>query len=156
MLLISGIVNGMSETSTVGLAEANAAHGGNVQGLAVLIFDRYLLAFQVVAALLITAALGALVLAHREHLVPRKSQGDLSRERFASGRHPGALPNPGVSTGTNAIGNPALLPDGSPSIDSVPLPLRPHAGLGPSDDHGSTAIGQATPGQAAANEQGEE
>jgi len=125
VLLIAGIVDGMAETTTVGLEAANTAEGGNAQGLAVLIFDRYLLAFQVVAALLITAALGALVLAHREHLKPRKSQADLSRERFTSGQHPGVLPNPGVMSSTNAIGNPALLPDGSPSEESIPLPLRP-------------------------------
>jgi NADH-quinone oxidoreductase subunit J len=123
-LLITGVVNGLSETSVIGLDEANAVNGGNVEGLAYLIFDRYLLAFQAVAALLITAALGALILAHREHLQPVRSQADLSRERFASGQHPGVLPNPGVISSTNAIGNPALLPDGSPSEESIPMPLR--------------------------------
>ena len=123
-LIIAGIVNGMQETSAVGLAEANEVYGGNAQGLAHLIFDRYLLAFQTVAALLITAALGALVLAHREHLRKRLSQKDLSRARFTSGMHPGVLPNPGVMSSTNAIGNPALLPDGTPSEESIPLPLR--------------------------------
>ncbi len=123
-LLIGGVVNGLSETVPIGLDAANEEFGGNVQGLAALIFGPYLLAFEVIAALLITAALGALVLAHREHLEPRKTQADLSRERFASGEHPGVLPNPGVISGTNAIGNPGLLPDGSPALDSVPLPLR--------------------------------
>lgn len=124
VLLIWGIVSGLQETTTAGLAEANSAQGGNVQGLAYLLFDRYLLAFQVVAALLITAALGALVLAHRERLEPKKTQADLSKERFRSGEHPGVLPNPGVISSTNAIGNPALLPDGSPAPASVPAPLR--------------------------------
>ncbi len=123
-LLITGVVNGLAETSVIGLDEANTVNGGNVQGLAYLIFDRYLLAFQAVAALLITAALGALILAHREHLQPPLSQADLSRERFKSGQHPGVLPNPGVISSTNAIGNPALLPDGSPSEESIPMPLR--------------------------------
>ena len=123
-LLIAGIVTAMSEMTSIGLDEANSANGGNVQGLAFLIFDRYLLAFQVVAAVLIAAALGALVLAHREHLQPRRTQADLSRDRFKSGQHPGVLPNPGVMSSTNAIGNPALLPDGTPSQESIPLPLR--------------------------------
>jgi len=122
LVLIGAIVSGLAGTTSAGLEEANAA--GNVQGLAYLIFDRYLLAFEVVAALLITAALGALILAHREHLQPRKSQADLSRERFNSGMHPGVLPNPGVISSTNAIGNPALLPDGSPELESIPVPLR--------------------------------
>jgi NADH-quinone oxidoreductase subunit J len=148
-LLITGIVNGLSETSVVGLDQANAAAGGNVQGLAYLIFSRYLLAFQVVAALLVTAALGALVLAHREHLRPKKTQADLSRDRFTSGQHPGVLPNPGVISGTNAIGNPGLLPDGSPSPESVPLPLR--AAAYPADQHGVTGSEQQS-----AIERGEE
>jgi NADH-quinone oxidoreductase subunit J len=148
VLLITGIVNGLSETSSTGLAEANAAYGGNAQGLAALIFSRYLLAMQVVAALLITAALGALVLAHREHIRPRKRQADLSRDRFRSGEHPGVLPNPGVISGTNAIGNPALLPDGSPSIESIPLPLRSHVGLGEGSAEGDV--------EAPALERGEE
>ena len=41
-----------------------------------------------------------------------------------TGRHPGALPNPGVLATSNAVGTPALLPDGSPSELSVPGPLR--------------------------------
>lgn len=147
LLLIAGIVSGLAETTAVGLDEANEAYGGNVVGLAYLIFDRYLLAFQVVAALLITAALGALVLAHREHLQPRKTQAVHSRERFKSGRHPGVLPNPGVMSSTNAIGNPALLPDGTPSADSIPLPLRTLP---------STAAEVAGAGQPEAIEQGEE
>ncbi len=137
-LLIAGIVTGMAEMTSLGLTEANEAAGGNAQGLAYLIFDRYLLAFQAVAALLITAALGALVLAHREHLQPRKTQADLSRERFSSGRHPGVLPNPGVLSSTNAIGNPALLPDGTPSQESIPMPLR--APSSPGTDEGQSAI----------------
>jgi NADH-quinone oxidoreductase subunit J len=126
-LLVSAILSGMAGITAVGLDEANSVQGGNVQGLAYLLFDRYLLAFQSVAALLITAALGALVLAHREHLHPTLSQADLARERFLSGEHPGVLPNPGVISSTNAIGNPALLPDGTPSLASVPLPLRSQA-----------------------------
>ncbi len=52
-----------------GLEEANA--DGNVQGLAQLLFTDYVFAFEATAALLITAALGAMVLAHRERLTPQ-------------------------------------------------------------------------------------
>jgi NADH-quinone oxidoreductase subunit J len=131
ILLIAGVVDGLSEATSLGLDEANAVHGGNAQGLAYLIFDKYLLAFQTVAAVLITAALGALVLAHREHLQPRRSQADLGRERVRSGQQVGSLPNPGVISSTNAIGNPALLPDGSASEESIPLPLRAQGRTGP-------------------------
>lgn len=124
VLIISGITQALDGFGFAGLSEANAEFGGNVQGLARLIFDEYLLAFQVVAALLITAALGALVLAHRERVTPRRSQRVLSEERFRSGEHPGPLPNPGVLTTSNAVGTAALLPDGSPAIESIPIPLR--------------------------------
>ena len=46
------------------------------------------------AALLITAALGAMVLAHRERLAPKPTQRDLSRQRVASA-NPAPLPGPG-------------------------------------------------------------
>ena len=57
-LLLAGITDSLSGTTVVGLTEANAEHGGNVQGIGVLIFTRYLLAFEVTSALLITAAVG--------------------------------------------------------------------------------------------------
>lgn len=111
-------------TSFVGLDRANA--GGNVQGLAALIFTRYLWAFEITSALLITAALGAMVLAHRERFDRRKTQRELSVERFAVGGHPTPLPNPGVYARHNAVDVPARLPDGSDADISVSaiLPRR--------------------------------
>jgi NADH-quinone oxidoreductase subunit J len=98
---------------------AGARYGAaNVQGLAQLIFTRYVFPFEATAALLITAALGAMVLAHRERATPRLTQRDLSRQRVASG-HPTPLPGPGVFARHNAVDFPALLPDGSPSPLSV-------------------------------------
>ena len=124
ILLIAGIGNGLAESSSVGLVEANSAQGGNVEGLAALMFSDYVVAFQVTAALLITAALGAMILTHRERWLPKKTQRELSQERFASGQHPGQLPPPGVYARSNAVDTPALLPDGSTSDLSVPEPLR--------------------------------
>jgi NADH-quinone oxidoreductase subunit J len=72
----------------------------------------------VTSALLITAALGAMVLAHRERTSPKLTQRELSRQRVASGR-PTPLPSPGVFALHNAVDLPALLPDGSPSELSV-------------------------------------
>ena len=100
-----------------GLAAANAENGGNVQGIAALIFDRYVFAFEATSALLITAAVGAMVLAHRERLAKRRTQSDLAGlrlKRYAeTGQHPGPLPTPGVFARHNAVDTPALLPDGS-------------------------------------------
>ena len=70
---------------------ANA--GGNIPGLANLLFSRYVFAFEATSALLITAAVGAMVLAHRERLEPKPTQADLAAQRLQdyaeSGKHPG-------------------------------------------------------------------
>ena len=100
-----------------GLEEANA--DGNVVGLADLIFTRYVFAFEVTSALLITAAIGAMVLAHRERHEPRATQRELSVERFREGGYGAPLPPPGVFARHNAVDTPALLPDGTPAETSV-------------------------------------
>ncbi len=113
-------------------APAGARYGtANVQGLAQLVFTRYVFPFEATAALLITAALGAMVLAHRERLAPKLTQSDLSRQRVAGG-HPTPLPGPGVFAQHNAVDFPALLPDGSPAKLSVsPVIARGSGGLAP-------------------------
>ncbi|HEV7419302.1 MAG TPA: NADH-quinone oxidoreductase subunit J [Mycobacterium sp.] len=123
ILLIGGIGN-VSVAGFSGLAEANS--GGNVEGLAALIFTRYLWAFELTSALLITAALGAMLLAHRERFDRRKTQRELSIERFAPGGRPTPMPSPGVYARHNAVDVPARLPDGSDADDSVSaiLPRR--------------------------------
>jgi NADH-quinone oxidoreductase subunit J len=121
ILVIAGI--GTASTSFVGLAKAN--EGGNVQKLAILIFTKYLWSFEVTSALLITAALGAMVLAHRERFEHRKTQKELSRERFGPGQRATPLPGPGVYARHNAVDIPALLPDGSYSDVSVSKVLTP-------------------------------
>jgi NADH-quinone oxidoreductase subunit J len=121
VLLVAGIGN-VSAGGFTGLAQANA--GGNVQGLAALIFTQYLWAFELTGALLITAALGAMVLAHRERFEQRKTQRELAIERFQPGGHPTTLPNPGVYARNNAVDMAARLPDGSPSELSVSALLQ--------------------------------
>lgn len=120
LLLTLGVAQ-VSVGAVVGLTEANA--DGNIQGLAQLLFSRYVFAFETTSALLITAALGAMVLAHRERLTPKPTQADLARKRMRDyaehGKHPGPLPNPGVFARHNAVDTPALLPDGTPSELSV-------------------------------------
>jgi NADH-quinone oxidoreductase subunit J len=122
-MLVVAIGTGLSGVGSGGLGTANAAYGSNIQGLAALIFGRYVLAFEVTSALLITAAMGAMVLAHRERAHPRPSQRELSEARFRSDK-PGMLPNPGIYARHNAVGTPGLLPDGTPSELTVPEILR--------------------------------
>ncbi|TDD69583.1 NADH-quinone oxidoreductase subunit J [Actinomadura darangshiensis] len=116
VLLTIGLGNAALGGSA-GLDQANSE--GNVIGLARLLFSKYVFAFEATSALLITAALGAMVLAHRERTEPKATQRDLSKERFLSGDHPGPLPGPGTYARHNAVDMPALLPDGTPSELSV-------------------------------------
>ena len=92
---------------------------GNVTGLAELIFGQYVWIFEVTSALLITAALGAMVLAHRERLTPRITQAEWAAKRVRDNTNVAGLPVPGVYARHNAVDTPALLPDGTPSALSV-------------------------------------
>jgi NADH-quinone oxidoreductase subunit J len=121
ILLLAGIGNAATG-GFIGLTTANS--NGNVEGLAALIFSRYLWAFELTSALLITAAVGAMVLAHRERFERRKTQRELAQERFLPGKHPTPMPNPGVYARQNAVDVAALLPDGSYSKLSVSPILR--------------------------------
>jgi NADH-quinone oxidoreductase subunit J len=113
-------VNHPDGDSTRGIQYA----GGNVYQIAKLLFDRYVFAFEATSALLITAALGAMVLAHRQRHTPKATQRELMQQRFKFGTHPTPLPGPGVYARHNAVDTPALLPDGSPSPLSVPLSVE--------------------------------
>jgi NADH-quinone oxidoreductase subunit J len=106
--------------ATIGpAAPASTSFGNsNITGIATLIFTKYVFPFEITSALLITAALGAMVLAHRERLTPKPTQRRQSRERIG-GAHPAPLPGPGTYARHNAVDMPALLPDGSPSALSV-------------------------------------
>ncbi|WP_265445655.1 NADH-quinone oxidoreductase subunit J [Flexivirga meconopsidis] len=109
--------------AAVGLAGPNS-NPGNVSGIANLIFGPYVWAFEVTSALLITAALGAMLLAHRERLLPKASQAEWSRSRIREGVNVAGLPAPGVFARHNAVDTPALLPDGSTSELSVSRVLK--------------------------------
>jgi len=137
-LLLSLIARAVTHVDSVGLTAANS--NGNVQGIAQELFTRYVWAFEVVSALLITAALGAMVLAHSER--KHASQRQLSVDRFRKGSlaQTAGLPASGVYARHNAVDVPALLPDGSSAptsisptlkergdiIDSAPFELAPN------------------------------
>ncbi|WP_226437634.1 NADH-quinone oxidoreductase subunit J [Rhodococcus yananensis] len=153
-LLVGGIGNATT-VAFVGLDAANA--GGNVEGIAELLFIDYVWAFEATGALLITATVGAMVLAHRERLRPRPTQRELSQQRFREGGRATPLPAPGVYARHNAADVPARLPDGSLAEQSVgPLLQRigrnwTHSELGvpaPPGDEDATgsASGAATEG----------
>ena len=121
ILLIAGISNASLHTFA-GSGQANS--GGNVQGLARLVFTNYVWAFEITGALLITAAVGAMVLTHRERTEERRTQRELSQARVREGLQVTPLPAPGTYARHNAVDIPALLPDGSTSELSVSSTLR--------------------------------
>jgi NADH-quinone oxidoreductase subunit J len=121
ILLIAGIGNASLKDFT-GLAQANA--NGNVKGLATFIFTKYVFAFEITGALLITASVGAMVLTHRERTERAKTQRELSEQRVREGTHVPPLPAPGVYARHNAVDIAGLLPDGTPSDLTVSKTLR--------------------------------
>jgi NADH-quinone oxidoreductase subunit J len=116
--------------AAIGPAPRTTAQFGNsnLNDLAKLIFTKYVFPFELTSALLITAALGAMVLAHRERATPKPTQRELAARRIATGR-PAPLPGPGTYAQHNAVDMPALLPDGSLSSLSVSPVLA-----GPAED----------------------
>ncbi|MER6097915.1 NADH-quinone oxidoreductase subunit J [Streptomyces sp. NPDC001728] len=123
VLLAAGIGNA-SLTEFTGLGAANSARGGNVEGLAALIFTKYVFAFEITGALLITAAVGAMVLTHRERTEKARTQRELAEQRVREGTHVPPLPAPGVYARHNAVDIAGLLPDGTPSELTVMQTLR--------------------------------
>jgi NADH-quinone oxidoreductase subunit J len=120
--VVGAVGHAVLDTGAIGLEDANAT--GNVLGIARLLFgaagrgsDSYFFAFEMTSALLITAAIGSMVLAHKEK-GHRPSQRELSIARF-QGTHPTPLAGPGVYHGTDATTAPALLPDGTPAPGSA-------------------------------------
>ncbi|MFF8766729.1 NADH-quinone oxidoreductase subunit J [Nocardiopsis dassonvillei] len=98
----------------VGLTEGAAAAGGTIPWIAGELLLRYVVAFEATGALLITAVLGAMVLAHTARTKKRRTQREIAEDRIR-GDHPTPLPGPGTYARHNAIDMPALLPDGTVS-----------------------------------------
>ncbi|MEU1298575.1 NADH-quinone oxidoreductase subunit J [Streptomyces shenzhenensis] len=121
ILLFAGIANAsLKQFNGTGRANAN----GNVEGLAALIFTKYVFAFEITGALLITAAVGAMVLTHRERTERARTQRELAEQRVREGVHLPPLPAPGVYARHNAVDIAGLLPDGTPSELTVNKTLR--------------------------------
>ena len=113
------LVVGIGHAAIGSAAPQTAANGpNNMTGLAQLIFTTYVFPFEVTSALLITAALGAMVLAHRERTSPKPTQRDVARRKIESGQV-APEPPPGVYALHNAVDLPARLPDGSTTDRSV-------------------------------------
>ncbi|WP_027341910.1 NADH-quinone oxidoreductase subunit J [Hamadaea tsunoensis] len=127
-LLGTGLARVVGSLKVVGLEQANA--DGNVQGIAALLFTKYVWVFEISSALLITAAVGAMILAHVDRSLRDgtavMSQPERMRARFEPGSYPGPKPGPGVFATSTSIATPAKLPDGTPAQRSISpiLPTR--------------------------------
>jgi NADH-quinone oxidoreductase subunit J len=119
-LIVGSLAQAFTGVTSVGLAVVNAANGGNVANIGTALFTDYLFAFELTSALLITAAVGAMVLAYTDKHARgiKKTQRELVEERF-HGNRPGSLPGPGVFATANSVATPALLPDGSVAQESL-------------------------------------
>ncbi|SDH66784.1 NADH dehydrogenase subunit J [Actinokineospora alba] len=122
VLIVAAIARSLNEVTIMGLAGEQANGGdGNVANIGRLIFTDYLFPFELTSALLITAAVGAMILGYVDrHQKGRKTQKELVEARFR-GEHdrPSPLPGPGVFATANSVATPALLPDGSVAPESL-------------------------------------
>jgi len=122
LLLIAAIARGVHDDS---VAQTGPGFGQDtINALAELIFVRYVWAFELTGALLITATIGAMVLAHRERFGLHSDQKEMSKRRVREGVQVTPLPTPGVYARHNAVDVPARLPDGSFAELSVSTILR--------------------------------
>ncbi|AEA27689.1 NADH-quinone oxidoreductase subunit J [Pseudonocardia benzenivorans] len=151
LLLVAAVARSLTSVTPAGLGANLQGSNNNLPGLGRLIFTDYLLPFELTSALLITAALGAMVLAHaqtKSHEKRGQRATVLARLRGEHARV-SPLPGPGVFATANSVAVPALLPDGSVApeslsdiIESTPVeeieqaPADPHALTGgtPSQD----------------------
>lgn len=121
VVLVSVVLNA-GDFASRGLEEANAET--NPVGVAKVIFGDFVFDLQAVGILLVTAALGALVLTHRERIARRVGQKERSEARIRTGEVLTPLPAPGVYARSNAMDVPAIGPDGRPLDHSVSRVLR--------------------------------
>ncbi|RJQ84545.1 NADH-quinone oxidoreductase subunit J [Amycolatopsis panacis] len=121
-LIAAGVFRSLVNVTPAQPLDPYSPTGGGAGGLGRIIFTQYLFPFELTSALLITAALGAMVLAFTDRHAKggKRTQRELVRMRFR-GEHdrPSPLPGPGVFATANSVATPALLPDGSVAPESL-------------------------------------
>lgn len=128
LCLVGGaLVDGIRVTNPAGIETANNKFGGNTEGLAHLLFNDYIFAFEITGALLITAVLAAMILTHAPRVKKEDQRSRAARkirEFETSGKYPGTRPGSGSYARHNSIDYPALAPDGQAEPTSVSPTLK--------------------------------
>ena len=145
VLLVAAVGRAFTDVTLVGLAANGDNWNGNVPGIGQLIFTTYLFAFELTSALLITAALGAMVLTFAQAGTQAKRGQRATVEARLRGemRSCSPLPGPGVYATANSVAVPAVLPDGSIAPESISAiidstPAEPAPEPAPDDAHALT------------------
>lgn len=145
VLLVGAVGRAFTDVTPVGLAAGGQNWNGNVPGIGTLIFTRYILAFELTSALLITAAIGAMVLAYAQTRAHAKRGQRATVQARLRGEHAriSPLPGPGVFATANSVAVPAPLPDGSIAPESLAeiidrTEVRPPPEPAPDDAHALT------------------
>ncbi len=105
-------------------SSSSAPVSGDPEAVAQILFEDYVLVMEVLGFLLITAAVGALILTHVPRLKPRRTQVEVQRDRVLAGADPVNKVFPGVYARHNALDIPARDPEGKPIEESVSRVLK--------------------------------
>ncbi len=114
----------ISVVSRLTFPVSDQATEGNPTEVAGFLFGEYVLVVEVLGFLLITSAVGALVLTHVPRLFPKRTQAEIQAARVKAGADPVNKAFPGTYARHNALDAPALDPDGNPIEDSVSRVLK--------------------------------
>ena len=127
--LVVTLVTALMRSQLVGPAKFSAEIADDSIGsLAKVLFNDYSTVMELTGLLLITAALGALTLTHRESATKRRGQAQVAKDKLEAyakrGEHPGQKPFSGVYATTNSAAAPALDASGKLLDESVSRVLR--------------------------------
>ncbi len=118
-LLVGAVGRSLTDVVPVGLLAQNTTGGGNTVNIGRSLFSDYLFPFELTSALLITAAVGAMVLAFTNRDRAKRSSQRARVEARLRGKRVSPLPGPGVFATANSVATPALLPDGTVASESL-------------------------------------